>query len=63
VRVPLPQARIAGIEHEVAGDALGPVATGVLAGMEQAEIVAVLRFGAHGASIAPWRVRKTLSRD
>jgi hypothetical protein len=55
-RIPLPHARIARVEDEVARDAVRPVAARVFGGLEQAEVVCVLAgVGAHGCSIAPPR--------
>ena len=55
-RIPLPHARIARIEDQVARDALGPVTARVLGGLEQPEIVCVLAgVGAHAGSITPTR--------
>ena len=53
-RIPLPHARVARIEDEIARDTLGPVATRVFGGLEQLEVVCVLAgVGAHAGSIAP----------
>ena len=58
VRIQLGQAFVAGIEHEVAGDAFRPVAAGMLAGMEHpqpgvAPVAAVVVGAVHGRRIAP----------
>ena len=56
-RIQARQARVARIDHQVARIALGPVAAGMLGGLEQAQLadhlVLLEWIGAHGRSIAP----------